>query len=74
MSPAHEPPEPPEPPQGVRLLSRPFWILMVLAAACLAAAAVVGFAGPSLFSRISAPAAHPPAPLAAGARNGRETP
>jgi hypothetical protein len=74
MSPALEPPEPPEPPQGVRLLSRPFWILMVLAAACLAAAIVVAFAGPSLFPKAASSAAHPSAPLAAGARNGRETP
>ncbi|HSZ52524.1 MAG TPA: hypothetical protein VK801_13205 [Caulobacteraceae bacterium] len=74
MSPAHEPPDPPEPPQGVRLLSRPFWILMVFAAACLAAAMVVAFAGPSLFPKAAPSAAHPPAPLATGARNGRETP
>jgi hypothetical protein len=74
MSPAPEPPDPLEPPQGARLLSRPFWILMLLAAACLAAAMVVAFAGPTLFPRSSAPAAHPTAPLASGAMNGRETP
>jgi hypothetical protein len=74
MSPDPEPPDPPAPPQGARLLSRPFWILMILAAACLVAAAVVGFAGSSLFPTSPAPAAHPPAPLASGARNGRETP
>jgi hypothetical protein len=74
MPPTPEAPDPLEPPQGVRLLSRPFWILMVLAAACLAAAMVVAFAGPTLFPRSSAPAVHPSPPLASGARNGRETP
>ena len=74
MSSTPEPPEHPEPPQGVRLLSRPFWILMVFAAACMAAAMVVAFAGPSLFPKATSSAVHPPAPLAAGARNGRETP
>ena len=74
MSPAPDEPEPDEPPQGAPVLSRAFWILMVLAAVCLVAAMVVGFAGPLLFSKAPATAAHPPAPLAAGARNGRETP
>jgi hypothetical protein len=74
MSPTPEAPDPLEPPQGARLLNRPFWILMLLAAACLAAAMVVAFAGPTLFPRSSAPAARPTAPLASGARNGRETP
>ncbi|HEY2049714.1 MAG TPA: hypothetical protein VGH03_10245 [Caulobacteraceae bacterium] len=74
MSPDPETPDPPEPPQGVRLLSRSFWILMLVAAACLVAAAVVGFAGSTLFPSSPAPAAHQPAPLASEARNGRETP
>ena len=74
MSPTPEAPDPAEPPQGARLLTRPFWILMVLAGACLAAAMVVAFAGPTLFPRSPVPATHPIAPLAAGARNGRETP
>jgi hypothetical protein len=56
------------------VLSRSFWLLMVLAAACLVLAMVVAFAGPTLFPRSPASAMHTPAPLAAGARNGRETP
>jgi hypothetical protein len=74
MSPAPDAPEPDEPPQGAPVLSRSFWLLMVLAAACLVLAMVVAFAGPTLFPRSPAAATHPPAPLAAGARNGRETP
>lgn len=74
MSPTPETPDPVESPRGARLLTRPFWILMILAAACFAAAMVVAFAGPTFFPRSPAPATHTPAPLAAGARNDRETP
>ncbi|MBV8682114.1 MAG: hypothetical protein JO111_04520 [Caulobacteraceae bacterium] len=74
MSLEPEAPDPPEPPQGVRLLTLPFWILMALAAVCVIAGIVVAFAGPSLFPKSPASATHPPAPLAASERNGRETP
>jgi hypothetical protein len=46
------------------LFTRGYWVMMALGAACIAAAAVVGFLGPRLWPvRTTTPAAHAGAPI-----------